>query len=372
MNRLLYVLTIIILMLICQISYAETVYIESKSGSLGSGWLFGSIKDGKCWIVTPAHVVTSKETGALEPFKYYDGSDVTGQSATPFRLAADQKPTTRADKEANDLAFARVRSGRPDGSCTSRLGLPSHAYQYMLQKQKGFYVGYRFKTSSGTFGVNQTHRGVDAYGGAALDFTATDQLSTSLLRQGLSGSAVLAEFDGKVQPVALVTSLDQKNGIIKALRFDLIKEKFAKGPLPGDLPLRSNAQDGYIDFDIVRASYLPIEGDTGPESLQENNSCWRAAARGGERTVELVLAVRKREINASAIEIMQSDACGGTAVKFWIDQHTTGESEWQHVASGITENSGNVSIRVNGAGMREYRIKFQAAKPVHIAKLRMR
>ena len=372
MKKAYYILVIAALVLCMNTAYAETVYIESKSGSVGSGWLFGSIKDGKCWIVAPAHVVMSKETGALEPFKFYDGTDVTGQSATPFRLASGPKTNSRADKDADDLAFARVRSGKADGACTSRLGLPGHAYQYLLQKQNGFFIGYRFKTSSGTFGVNQIHRGVDAYGGAALDFTAADQSSVALLRQGLSGSTVLAEYDGKVQPVALVIKLDQKNDTIRALRFDVIKEKFDKGPLPDDLSLRRNADDGYVDFDLVRASYLPISGDFGPESLQESNGCWRAAAKGGERTVELVLAVRKRETDASAIDIMQSAACGGGPVKFWIDQRATTESEWQYATSGITVKSGNVSNRVNGAGMREYRIKFQADKPVHIAKIRMR
>lgn len=372
MKKLYYMLIVAVLVLFNNAAYAETVYIESKNGSVGSGWLFGSIKDGRCWIVTPAHVITSKETGALEPFRFYDGSDVTGQSATPFRLASVQKPTSRADKDADDLAFARVRSGRADGACISRLGLPNHAYQYMLQKKNGFFIGYRFKTSSGTFSVNQTHRGVDAYGGAALDFTAADQSSVSLLRQGLSGSTVLAEYDGKVQPVAMVIKLDQKSDTIKALRFDVIKEKFDKAPLPDDLSLRRNADDGYVDFDLVRASYLPIAGDSGPESLQESNGCWRARAKGGERTVELVLAVRKRGTDASAIDIMQSAACGGESVKFWIDQHSTAESEWQYATSGITMKSGNVSSRVNGAGMREYRIKFQADKPVHIAKIRMR
>ena len=371
MKKLYYILVVAVLVLFKNAAHAETVYIESKSGSVGSGWLFGSMKDGKCWIVTPAHVVKSKETDALEPFRYYDDTDVTGQSATPFRLASDKKPTSRADNDADDLVFARVRSGRADGSCTSRLGLRDHAYQYMLQKQKGFYIEYRFKTSSGTFGVTQFHRGVDAYGGAALDFKA-DQLSTSLLHQGLSGSTVLAEFDGKVQPVALVIKLDEKSYTIKALRFDVIKEKFDKGPLPDDLSLRRNAEDGYVDFDLVPASYLPMTDDSGPESLQENNGCWRAAAKGGERTVELVLAVRKPGTDASAIDIMQSAACGGKPVKFWIDQRATTESEWQYATSGITVESGNVSNRVNGAGMREYRIKFQADKPVHIAKIRMR
>ena len=372
MRNLLYVLVVVALVLIEPSSHAETVYIESKSGSVGSGWLFGSIKDGKCWIVTPAHVVTSKETGTLEPFFFFDGTGATGQSATPFRLASEQKGNSRADKQADDLAFARVRSGRADGSCASRLGLPGHAYQYMLQKQTGFYVGYRFKTSSGTFSVTQIHRGVDAYGGAALDFSAADQSSASLLRQGLSGSTVLAEYDGKVQPVALVTELHQERGIIKALRFDFIKERFDNGPLPDDLSARRNAEDGYVDFDVVRASYLPITGDSGPTSLQENNGCWSGAARGGERTVELLLVVRKRGINVTAIEIDQSAACGGTPAKFWIDQRATAESEWQYAASGITVSSGKVSSRVNGAQMREYRIKFQADKPVRIAKIRMR
>lgn len=372
MNKLFYVLVAAVLFFGEPSAHAESVYIESKNGSVGCGWLFGSIKDGKCWIVTPAHVVASKETGELEPFKFYDGTDVTGQSAMPFRLASGQKATSRAEKEADDLVFARVRSGRADGTCASRLGLPGHAYQYMLQKQNGFFIAYRFKTSAGTFAVNQLHRGVDSYGGAALDFSAVDQSSAALLRQGLSGSTVLAEYNGKVQPVALVTDLRPDRGIITALRYDFIKARFDKGPLPEDISARRNAEDGYVDFDLVSASYLPVAGDSGPEDLQEGNGCWRAAAKGGERTVELLLAVRKRGTDVSAIEIMQSAACGGTPVKFWIDQRASADSEWQYAAAGMTVSSGNTSSRVNGAQMREYRIKFQAEKPVHIAKIRMR
>ncbi|MDY0259931.1 MAG: hypothetical protein RBR41_09740 [Desulfovibrio sp.] len=352
-------------------AWAETVHIQARSGEVGHGWLFGSMIDGACWIVTPAHVVASPETGELEPFYFYDGTEATGQSAKPFRLVTGKAVTAKAEKEADDLAFARVQTGRTDGACTSRLGLQDYAYKNLLQRQSGFYIANMFKTSSGTFNVTLSRKGVDAYGGALLEFFSDDPRSEPFMHQGLSGATVMADFGNKIQPVAMVVSISADKKRITALRYDFIKKRFEKGPLPEDVSVRKDADDGDFDFKIIEAKYMPMPGDKGPDSLRGKNGCWKAAAKGGQRTVELIFAVKNSNATVSSIEVFQSNDCQTAPAKFWIDQRSPGAEEWQFVAAGSSTSEG-VKCTVNSKGVREFRLKFMADKPVGVARLRLR
>jgi hypothetical protein len=118
---------------------AEPVLIRSRSGMEGQGWLFGAPQDGKSWIVAPAHVIASPETGKLEPFFFVDAFGVAGESAEPISGAPALSETV-ADREARDLAFARVLVGREDGTCRSRLGMSTVAYNSAMLKVSDFKI----------------------------------------------------------------------------------------------------------------------------------------------------------------------------------------------------------------------------------------
>ncbi|MDD4702403.1 MAG: hypothetical protein PHI96_09300 [Desulfovibrio sp.] len=344
--------------------------IQSKSGVRGLGWLFGAHDKGKCWIVTPAHVIASPETGELEPFYFFDGNDNTGQSALPFRIQSKAEQANRVEREAEDLAFARILSGRADGTCLSRLGLPGYAYKSILQNQEGFSIVNMFKTSYSSFAVTLARRGVDIYGGALLEFSTNDPKASPLLRQGLSGATVMADTRDNMRPVALVLRIDADKKTITALKYDYIKNLFDKGQWPALAAIRHGAsEDDMLDFEIIRANYMPVPGDDGPDSLRSEAGCWKALAKGGQRTVELVFAVKGVHTKVEAVEVMMSDACGGVPVKFWLDQRPADNESWQHITGGTSSRDGSIR-RVGLSGMREYRLTFDASKPVHLSRVR--
>lgn len=358
------------------IAQAESVLIRTRAGGEGQGWLFGAHAGEKCWIAVPAHVVMSPETGALEPFYFFDNSGKTGESAMPFSAAPEAQQTT-ADREAQDLAFARVRLGRNDGACHSRLGLPGYAYQGILGKREGFAVASMLRTSAGTFGVTLERKSIDSHGGAVIEFAVEKTDAEKFLRKGLSGATVSATDGGKIQPVAMVLKIQEDQTTLRALRYDYIKTRFDTIKLPEEPEYRNSADDGTLAFTMMQASYLPLSGDKGVSSLKEESGCWKAAALGGQRTVELIIGVSGSISKVETLEVLQSEACSGTPVKLWIDQRSSSAGSWAYVTEGVSTPStsppgASTPIRINLSGPRELRLRFDASRPVAISSLRLR
>ena len=350
---------------------AESVLIRTKSGAEGQGWLFGAQAGEKCWIAAPVHVVTSPETGALEPFYFFDSSGNTGESSMPV-AAAPMTQDSAADREASDLAFARVRLGRSDGQCHSRLGLPLYAYQTILGKTDGFSIANIRKTSYGTVNVRLDRKSVDRLGGAVIDFGVDNAGAEKILHKGISGATITAYDRDRMQPIAMVLRVREDEQTLRALRYDYVKALFDKTRFPDDPVYRQSGDYGGIAYTIVQAKYLPLSGDSGVHSLTTDSGCWKAAALGGDRMVELVMEVRESMAKVDTIEVLQSVQCTGNPVKFWVDQRPSSSDAWTYVASCTSQNGINSPCRIALSGPREFRLRFEATQPVVLSGLRLR
>lgn len=349
---------------------AEHIFIQLKNGSEGHGWLFGAYEGEQCWIAVPAHVVASPETGKLEPFIFFDSSGNSGESGIPVNVSGT-KHNSVAERESSDLAFARVLAGRSDGQCHSRLGLFSYAYQTMLTQTSGFTGFSMLKTSKGTFDVTLDRRSVDSLGGVVLEFKINGQQAKAL-RRGLSGTTIMSNYKGMMQPVAMALRVDENNGLLRCLRYDYIKKLFNNLKLADDISFDRKQSSGYIDYKIVQAKYKPSVGDSGLSSLKSESGCWRATAQDNQNLVELVIAVPKDAVQVKTLEINQNNSCYGDPVKYWVEYRNSSNEAWVYAAKGASKHGGTDQHYIGLSCPKEFRITFDASNPIVLSGIRLR
>lgn len=353
----------------CHTAFAEPVLIQSRSGQVGHGWLFGAPQDGQCWVAAPAHVVASPETGELLPFYFVDSRGVSGECEKPF-FQDTANSTSLADAEGRDLSFARVAIGRADGECRSRLGLPSLGYQSAMLKANGFVAVSQFQTSAGGLPLTLHRRSVDSFGGAVVDFKPSGNVPQGSLRKGISGSPVVTEIGGQTVPVAMILRINPDTGVLRTLRFDYIKEQFNK--------IRTQRVDGNptpihmegIPYRILQTSYIPASGDLGALSLLQENGCWAAKAPEGKKTAELVIAI-DGQTRIKILELLRTPSCGSTPLHVWVDQRVQENATWEYVTAYKSNSPESASFRIELSPPRQIRLRFEAKEPISIQGIRL-
>lgn len=354
----------------CQIVFAEPVLIRSRSGLEGQGWLFGDPQNGQSWIVTPAHVVASPETGELEPFYFIDSQGVAGESSKPIPGVTYTRSAT-ADREAYDLAFARVVVGRPDGLCRSRLGLPSYGYQAAMMRVQGFNVITLLQSSLGTLPVVLAHHSVDSFGGAVIDFKLVGDFAQNPMRKGISGSVVVAEIGGQNEPVAMILRIDTTTNRLRTLRFDYIKESFNSVRSKSPTSSLGTQSLNDIPYSILYASYAPEDGDHGTASLQQTDGCWRALPLKEKKTADIVVAINEQEKIINKIIVIQAPWCGSGSVHFWVDQRVDENANWEYATACRSEELNSVVCRIGLTSPRQIRLRFDATNSISIHGIRL-
>lgn len=336
---------------------AEPVRIQTPSGAVGMGWLFGAQQAGsetlQCWIVTPRHVINNQDTGEPQAFIFFRENGSQGQSEKPLVPAI---PADAAQKPANryDLAFARVQWLKGSQRCNSRLGVVESAYSVILRDTQEYLLRQMYNTSSGQFAVRMLRKGVDEQGGTTLDFTSDDAKAKNVFLQGISGSTITASYDGKSEPVAMVQQYNGAQNTLRSLRYDYIRSAFAT--VQGQKALAQ--KDANTLFDLISADYTPdMPGDFGPGALAQGNACWKARSDKARKGAEVVIVVREKALIASIIPV-QSDQCKSEARPFWIDFRGDDSHEWSYLCSGKFGGNEEKPCRVNLQGPRQFRLRF--------------
>ena len=144
---------------------AETVFIPLPFAEKGNGWVFGSREDRSCWIAFPWHLV--EREGDVKGMDFVDQSGRSGETASPVR--AIDVAGVESGTGLDDLAFARIISGRRTGECTSRLGLPSgEAYVQALRSDSPLELTAVQENSFYTMIVEHTRAVTDSARGSVL------------------------------------------------------------------------------------------------------------------------------------------------------------------------------------------------------------
>ncbi|TJZ88742.1 hypothetical protein FA743_19850 [Paracoccus gahaiensis] len=269
---------------------AEPVEIYASFGKRGQGWLFGSARDGRCWIALPRHVAGPEEEPQLLPFVFADRRGRSGQSLDPIPVEA-VPGAVEAAAGHSDLAFAPVAPGaRAPGGCNSRLGLAPRLYAIMLRQTGQLSLITLQGGSAAMFLVEIIRSANDADEGATMLLRASNSSDNRYLIGGLSGSVALMFHEEQAHPGAMVLKVNKTDATAIALRFDRIASAFdiVEAHVAGSAPPTEVA-------DVV-ATLSGLLGQLDPgaaplERITGKGGCWRLGIAPGERRVDLMLAV---------------------------------------------------------------------------------
>ncbi len=341
---------------------------------MGRGWLFGSAgaNPGDCWIVLPAHVVRAPETGALERFSFSDINGASGESEDPL-LASDGAPRTSAERDALDLAFARVASGRRDGQCMSRLGVPTFVYANLVTANPKLNVITTLKTSYGAFEATIRNGAVDRLGGAVLDFGLVHEEDGSYLKKGLSGATIMATFSGQPIPFAMVIRVGEDQRTMRGLRYDYIRERFATVEAANVSKRReARASAEGIPYRVLSYKATDVAGGNGPSVLAGGTGCWRAAPLGGRKDVELSIELSDKLDRVDGLELLQSAACSSGIHTFWIERRGKDGEDWDYVGRCETRPTDNPPCRIGITAPGQIRLRIETKEPLAVSALILR
>jgi len=351
---------------------AEIVSIHAKSGEVGHGWLFGSTgaAPGACWIAAPAHVVAAPETAELQAFTFTDRNGVNGESEVPLP-GGPSSGQTLADREAADLSFARVANGRKDGSCLSRLGVPTYLYQNLMTSAAVLTATSLLKTSLGEFGVSITRGAVDALGGSVLDFRPVAAGDVTFLQKGLSGATVTTQRSGDLVPFAMILRVDPKQNTMRGLRFDYIRERFeaVEREAVGSHPAGQNADRGTV-YRILNFA-VGAGGKDGPSRLLSPGACWRASAPEGSERIELQIEIADPSLRIETLQLAQNEDCTSGPLTYFVEQRVSEASDWVF-AGKCRSDLENKPCRIGLQAPRQFRIRIDASRPIAVSGLQLR
>jgi hypothetical protein len=353
---------------------SETVFVRSRGGEIGRGWLFGSagVNPGDCWIVVPAHVVRSPETKALEPFFFSDTNGKSGESGDPIS-AGVENPATTAERDASDLAFARVSSGRRDGQCLSRLGVPTFVYGNLATANPRLTVLSTLTTSYGAFEAVIKSGAVDQFGGAVLDFGITHEEDSSYLKKMLSGATIIAERAGQPIPFAMVIRVTEDQHGMRGLRFDYIRERFTAIEAADAARHRGiRASTEGVPYRVLDYKAIDVTGSEGPSVLTRGGGCWRAAPSGGRRDVELSIELSDKLDRVESLALLQTEACNSGTHSFWIERRNDDRADWDYLGRCESRLTDSPACRIGITGPGQIRLRIEAKGPIAVSALILR
>lgn len=265
---------------------AEPVEIRADFGDRGQGWLFGSGRDGRCWVALPRHVLGPEPTS----FVFDDRRGRSSQSLTPIPIA-EVPGAVEAAAGQSDLAFAPVAAGaRAPGECRSRLGLVPRMYGIVLPRLHSLDLDTLQGASTARFPVRVIRSTNDADEGATMLLRPVEDADNAYLVGGLSGSVASLLHEGTPHPGAMVLKANRADNTVTALRFDRIASAFA---LVEAYHLGAGTP-AVPDKVAVTLAGLVGQLEPGAEPLEQllaQGGCWRIGAAPGERVAHLMLAV---------------------------------------------------------------------------------
>lgn len=357
--RLLLLFALVLMGLTPMQARAEPVEIHADFGLRGQGWLFGSARDGRCWIALPRHVHDPDEMPDPAPFVFGDRRGRSGQSLDPIPVAAVSGAVEAAAGQT-DLAFAPVAPGaRAPGECRSRLGLVPRMYGIVLPRTRQLDLETLQGGSTARFPVEIIRSSNDADEGATMLLRPVNPSDNRYIVGGLSGSVASLLHEGRPQPGAMVLKANKHDKTAIALRFDRIASAFdlIEAHAAGTAPPTDTAEVAAALSGLVgqlEPGALPLERITGA------GGCWRIGLAPGERRVDLMLAVpagqRVEWLHASLPE-----DCGPPSVAL-LDIRSPGGG-WQMLtgACQVTATGQAAPCRVARTGPFELRLRLPAA-----------
>lgn len=293
---------------------AEAVFVDAGFGEVGNAWLFGSRRDQTCWLALPWHVLAPMGVDDAAPFFFKDQSGQIGEAGAPIRVTRSQQALL-ATNGNDDLAFARVTAGVPQGACNSRLGLPSGGFSVALQSTPRLALYAMQETTVVTFETRLSRMSADGGRGSTFLVEPTEAEDRRFLQGGLSGGTVLMDWQGSLHPAGMVLSVLEGQRAAVVLRFDRLREAFEaiESQQATDAPASDQSQGGEPRGSIavvgvrgvVAADSTPLSG------IVAQGGCWRAGPPDGERAVEIVLAVTGLTASeARSLHLVVDPACG--------------------------------------------------------------
>lgn len=337
---------------------AEPVEIRADFGQRGQGWLFGSARDGSCWIALPRHVLGPDDAPDIAPIVFDDRRGRSGQSLAPVAVAAVPGAVEAAAGQ-DDLAFARVAPGaRAPGECRSRLGLAPRMYAIVLPRTRLLDLDTLQGASTARFPVEISRSTNDADEGATMLLRPVSQSDNRYLVGGLSGSVASLLHDGQPHPGAMVLKVNQRDNTAIALRFDRIASAFAlvEAHVAGTATPTEAAE--------VVTTLAGLVGQLEPgahpvERITGEGGCWLIGIVPGERTIDLMFAVPAGQ-RVEWLRASLPEDCGPPVVAM-LDIRSPGGG-WQMLtgACHVTAPEAVSPCRVARTGPFELRLRLPA------------
>lgn len=341
--------------------WAEVVHLDQigQDDGIEQGWLFGSRRDGRCWIVMPRHVAENSMTRALAPLSFVDERGRAGETGQPIDVASVAGAQAAAGGEV-DLAFAPVAIGRSDGDCPSRLGLPAEAYPQLLRSNPELSAMLNQRTSLQWLDLRLDRSTADAAGGVYLLLEATDPGIAALLMKGISGSVAQAvKVDGR-PPVAM--ALNMPYGKVKALRFDRIRVAF--DIVEGGMVSGPAAPAGVVPFTVSGVEAVPAQGAL-LSNLLAGTGCWNAEPTDAG-VVDFILDL-SAGARAEWVWLVIAPGCGMPGATTIIQRRTAAGRGWQT----FHDCKVGSRCRVGLSGPQQVRLRIFSKVPVSLAGLRV-
>ena len=246
---------------------AEVVSAIASEQSHGQAWTFRM--PAGCFAALPWHVAADA-AGGLSPVLLRSRSGREGQGLDPVR------PDPQLD-----LVFVRVAGalGQPCGSAAN-LGVDNLDYKLV---EDAAYTLHVTRTRS----LQQIPLRASRNNRTYVRFALQSDLSVDEIAQSMSGGVILSGDD----PVGMLLSVDNEDGLLQALRFDVIK-RLARSELSHDRRTHAQSKSGSAGFAVASWHGESIDADKPPSAALEDGT-WRVRPVG--RRVELVLHPREAQ-----------------------------------------------------------------------------
>lgn len=348
---------------------AEPVQIRAAYGETGQGWLFGSPRDGRCWLALPLHVVAPE--GASDGAGAFAFDDLQGRSAQsgPAIAVASVPGAVEAAAGATDLAFAPVTSGsRRQGECNSRLGLAAGMYRIVLPRTQVMQLRAVQGATTASFPVEMARSLNGDDQGALVLLRPRDERDLRYLKGGLSGAVAMLDHEGQSLPAAMILQVAPDSDTLRALRFDRIAAAFAliEAEASGASPARPPAAVAHAIETVIGR----LEADAPPlgRLTSGQGGCWRIGPAPGARRVEIVLSIPKGQ-RVEGLRAVVPAECGAPSMA-QLDMRRPGGG-WNTLSTACPVSAdGAAACRVGRNGPMELRLGLPApAGPAAIGAL---
>ncbi|WP_340160253.1 hypothetical protein [uncultured Hoeflea sp.] len=351
-----------ILMAPVTIAIAAPVKITTPTGELAQGWLFGARHGSRCWLAVPSHVFRGMNAISI---LFTDRRGISGDAGPVLPVSANSDALAATGGET-DLAFAPVSTGWSTSSCVSGLGLNTFSYAAVLQSAPTLKITDMLAASARLFDVEVTHVTLDRTSGRLIGVWPVDPVKGQYMKAGLSGAVATVRRSTGAQPFAMVLAVDTRRSIVRALRFDAIRNAFSSI----ERSWRQNehvarvAAHG-IDYEIahIKVLMLPDEQrDAGSAVVKQPGGCWRLAAPGGSQTADITIETTSDFERIMELRVTTAPGCEPSADIFYLEERPTDGDQWTYIGPCRVrtpmEQDDLPACTINRSGKRQFRLRI--------------